>query len=65
MLLAGGGCLLQGLAERLNEETGMPTRLAEDPLTTVAEGAGKALDEIEVMAFTEARRRGRVPTAGR
>jgi rod shape-determining protein MreB len=57
MLLAGGGCLLNGLPERLHEETGMPTRLADDPLTTVAEGAGRALDEIEVMAAAGARRR--------
>ena len=43
MLLAGGGCLLhEASPERLHEETGMPTRLAEDPLSTVAEGAGKA-----------------------
>ena len=58
MLLAGGGCLLQGFAERLHEETGMPTRLAEDPLSTVAEGAGKALDEIELLANTGGQRRG-------
>jgi rod shape-determining protein MreB len=58
MLLAGGGCLLHGLAERLHEETGMPTRLAEDPLSTVAEGAGKALDEIELLANTGGQRRG-------
>jgi rod shape-determining protein MreB and related proteins len=64
MLLAGGGCLLQGFAERLNDETGMPTRLADDPLTTVAEGAGKALDEIDVMAVSESRR-GRVPMGRR
>ena len=58
MLLAGGGCLLHGLAERLHEETGMPTRLAEDPLSTVVEGAGKALDEIELLANTGGQRRG-------
>ena len=58
MLLAGGGCLLHGLPERLHEETGMPTRLAEDPLSTVAEGAGKALDEIELLANTGGQRRG-------
>jgi rod shape-determining protein MreB and related proteins len=52
MLLAGGGCLLNGLADRLFEETGMPTRLADDPLSTVAEGAGKALDEIDLITNT-------------
>ena len=65
MLLAGGGCLLQGLAGRLNEETGMPTRLAEDPLSTVAEGAGMALDEIDVMTDHAGHRRGRVPIGRR
>src|SRR5687768_14527990 len=37
MLLAGGGCLLHGFPDRLHEETGMDTRLADSPLTTVAE----------------------------
>jgi rod shape-determining protein MreB and related proteins len=49
MLLAGGGCLLHEFAERVIQETAMPTRLADTPLTTVAEGAGRALDEIEVL----------------
>jgi rod shape-determining protein MreB and related proteins len=65
MLLAGGGCLLHGLSDRLHEETGMPTRLAEDPLSTVAEGAGLALDEIDVMTDAAGHRRGRVPIGRR
>ncbi len=64
MLLAGGGCLLHGLAERLHDETGMPTRLAEDPLTTVAIGAGQALDEIDLLANTGGHR-GRVAVGRR
>jgi rod shape-determining protein MreB len=57
MLLAGGGCLLQGFAQRVNDETFMPARLADSPLTTVAEGAGRSLDEIEVMGRVDAQRR--------
>jgi rod shape-determining protein MreB len=58
MLLAGGGCLLHGFAERLTQETFTPARTADSPLTTVAEGAGRSLDEIEVV---ESRRRVPVP----
>ena len=36
VLLAGGGSLLRGLIERVGAETGMPVRLADDPLTCVA-----------------------------
>jgi rod shape-determining protein MreB len=47
--LAGGGALLQGLAERLSEETRMRVYVAEDPLTCVARGAGKILEELDVL----------------
>jgi rod shape-determining protein MreB len=49
ILLAGGGVLLRGFAERIEEETGMPTRLAADPLTCVAIGSGMALEEVGTM----------------
>jgi rod shape-determining protein MreB len=48
--LAGGGALLQGLAERLSEETKMRVYVAEDPLTCVARGAGKILEELDVLS---------------
>ena len=41
-MLAGGGALLQGLDERLRDETQMPAHLAESPLTCVAVGLGSA-----------------------
>jgi rod shape-determining protein MreB len=41
--------LLEGLAIRLNEETKMPVQVAEDPLTCVVRGTGKALEEIDVL----------------
>jgi rod shape-determining protein MreB len=49
IMLAGGGSLLQGLAERLREETQMPVHLAESPLTCVAVGAGKYLEEFGAL----------------
>ncbi|MBI4744929.1 MAG: rod shape-determining protein [Actinobacteria bacterium] len=49
LVLAGGGSLLKGLDERLRQETGMPVYVAEDPLSCVAIGAGKALEEIDVL----------------
>jgi rod shape-determining protein MreB and related proteins len=47
--LAGGGALLEGLATRLTEETRMPVQVAEDPLTCVVRGTGKALEEIDAL----------------
>jgi rod shape-determining protein MreB len=49
IVLAGGGSLLTGLEERLREETQMPVQLAESPLTCVAVGSGKSLEEFEVI----------------
>jgi rod shape-determining protein MreB len=49
MVLAGGGALLRGLDELLRQETGLPVHIADDPLSAVAEGTGRALNEIEVL----------------
>ncbi len=49
IMLAGGGALLQGLDERLRRETEMPIHQAESPLTCVAVGSGRSLEEFEVM----------------
>jgi rod shape-determining protein MreB len=49
ILLAGGGALLRGFRERLEAETGVPVALADDPLTCVVLGAGRAIEEIEVL----------------
>ena len=46
IVLAGGGALVKGLCERLNKETGMPVRVAEDPLYSVVHGAGKCVENI-------------------
>jgi rod shape-determining protein MreB len=45
--LAGGGALLQGLDERLSEETRMRVYVADDPMTCVARGAGKVLEDLD------------------
>ncbi|MCB0993505.1 MAG: rod shape-determining protein [Acidimicrobiales bacterium] len=47
--LAGGGALLRGLVERLASETGMPIKLAPDPLYAVALGSGQSLEEFEAL----------------
>src|SRR5512144_992553 len=59
IMLAGGGSLLQGLDERLREETQMPTHLAESPLTCVAVGSGRSLEEFEVIHRTNKNSRNR------
>jgi rod shape-determining protein MreB len=49
IVLAGGGALLRNLDVLLREETGLPVVLADDPLTAVVMGAGKALDELSLL----------------
>ena len=49
IVLAGGGALLRGFGERIQEETSVPVRLSDDPLTCVALGAGMALDEFDLL----------------
>ncbi len=49
IVLAGGGSLLRGLAEKLRQEVGLPVQVADSPLTCVAEGAGRSLDELETL----------------
>ncbi len=44
IMLTGGGALLHGLDELLQQETGLPVMKAEDPLTCVAKGCGQILD---------------------
>jgi rod shape-determining protein MreB and related proteins len=49
IVLAGGGALLRDLDVLLREETGLPVRLAADPLTAVVMGAAKVLDELSLL----------------
>ncbi len=47
--LAGGGALLRGLDQRMRDECQMPCQLTESPLTCVAVGSGRSLEEFEVI----------------
>jgi rod shape-determining protein MreB len=49
IVLTGGGALLKNLDKLLSEENGLPITITKDPLSTVALGAGKALDNIEIL----------------
>ena len=49
IVLAGGGALIRNLDVLLREETGLPIMIAEDPLSAVVLGSGKALDQIDVL----------------
>ncbi len=49
IVLTGGGALLKNLDRLLREESGLPITIAEDPLSTVVMGSGKALDSIDML----------------
>ena len=49
IMLTGGGALLGGIDERLSHETGMPIRVADEPLYSVVIGSGRALENIDAM----------------
>lgn len=54
--LTGGGALLRGLDKLIAEQTGIPTRVADDPLTCVALGTGKVVNGEYPLRSTSARR---------
>jgi len=49
IVLTGGGALLRNLDKRLSQETGLPIIIAEDPLSSVVLGSGKALEHLELL----------------
>ncbi|MCP4114054.1 MAG: rod shape-determining protein [Desulfobacteraceae bacterium] len=49
IILTGGGALLKNLDKLLREKSGLPIIVADDPLSTVALGCGKSLDNIEIL----------------
>ena len=50
IVLAGGGSLLKGLDLLLRDQTGLPVMYTEDPLSAVANGTGKVLDELDLLS---------------
>ena len=49
VILTGGGALIKNIDKRIREETQLPVFITEDPLTTVVLGAGKMLDDLELL----------------
>ena len=49
VILTGGGALLKNLDKRIREETQLPVFITENPLTTVVLGAGKMLDNLDLL----------------
>ena len=50
LVLTGGGALLKNIDKMITKETGLPVVIAEDPLSCVALGTGKALDQEEIFS---------------
>lgn len=51
LVLTGGGALLRDIDRLLSEETGLPVLIADDPLTCVARGGGRALEMMDDSTF--------------
>jgi rod shape-determining protein MreB len=56
LVLTGGGALLRGLDKLLSEETGLPVIVADDPLSCVVRGGGRAMElmdthDIDLLAL--------------
>ncbi|MBM4355696.1 MAG: rod shape-determining protein [Deltaproteobacteria bacterium] len=49
IVMTGGGSLLKNLDKLIREETGLPVSLSDDPISAVVLGAGKALDELDLL----------------
>ena len=49
IVLTGGGALLRNIDLLIRAETGLPITIADDPLSTVARGAGIALDQLDLL----------------
>src|SRR4051812_19508473 len=53
IVLTGGGAMLMGLVELMRDATGLPVAMAEDPLTCVALGTGRALEDPEYRSVLQ------------
>ena len=50
LILTGGGALLKNIDKLISKETGLPVQIADDPLSCVAVGTGKALEQEELFS---------------
>jgi rod shape-determining protein MreB len=50
IVISGGGALLRGLDALLHDQTGLPIRVTEDPLTCVVRGAGRLLEDLKLLS---------------
>ena len=55
--ITGGGALLNGIGKRIEDKTGIQVNIAEDPMSCVAIGTGKALDQLESLENNALNRR--------
>lgn len=53
LILAGGGALLRGIDKLMSEETGLAVHVADDPLTAIALGTGKVLENLRILKRLE------------
>jgi rod shape-determining protein MreB len=49
IVVAGGGALVRGIDQLIAEETALPVHIADSPLTAVAEGTGRVLEELQFL----------------
>ncbi len=49
IMMAGGGALLRNINKLISDETGLPVHIADDPLSAVAEGTGRALQNFHLF----------------
>lgn len=57
VMITGGGALLKGLDERIRMETNLPVHVADEPLTAVVRGAGKAIESLNKYSKVFIRKR--------
>jgi rod shape-determining protein MreB len=48
--MTGGGALLEGMDRLISQETGLPVYVADDPLSCVAKGTGRALNNMGIVS---------------
>ncbi|NLM43121.1 MAG: rod shape-determining protein [Clostridiales bacterium] len=60
IVMTGGGSLLYGLDKLISKRTGIPVYIAEDPISCVALGTGKALESIDVLQASDVKNKSRI-----